>query len=322
MVEIDLVRIPLPGLGISSVNLYLVDKRVLVDAGYYHIVSLHEIVKRLRELGTRLEDLEAVVITHFHVDHMSLAGLLGDITDAKIYVGHRDLELVRRGADRFVSRVLDIYREFGVPEEEVSNMFSSHPVTRLAKIYTEDLARRDMTPVREGDRVSGVLEVLETPGHTPGSISLRIPDTDIVFTGDALLPTITPHVIYHEYSEDPLGEHLRSLERLALSGLRTAYPGHGEVVGDLVARSREIIGFHEKRLGEIIEVLRTSDSTLYDVAKRIRWRVRYSSWDEFPYHERFFAVGEALAHLIHLSRRGLVDYYEKNNTRYWYLVGR
>ncbi|MGC9148631.1 MAG: MBL fold metallo-hydrolase [Sulfolobales archaeon] len=315
---------PLPGLALKEVNLYLINERLLIDAGQYSIQTLHVILKTLRESSIDLKSIEAIIITHFHADHLSLAPVLKEIIrEATIYIGYRDWELVKKNAENFVKDILDLFIRNGVPETEIRSIIEQHPVMRLAEVYKRDIADLDMKPLREGDRVFAgetELRVIECPGHTPGSICLYNDLERIIFVGDVVLQDITPSVIYHNLSQDPLNEHINSLKKIIDLRPREAYPGHRELIRDPANRASEIIDFHMKRLEEIISYLKEKDHSTYELAKRIKWRVKYSEWDMFPPVERFFALGETLAHLMYLYRRRRVDLYEKDNKIIWYLI--
>jgi glyoxylase-like metal-dependent hydrolase (beta-lactamase superfamily II) len=320
MVKIDLVKIPLPGLGIDKVNLYVVENKYLIDAGFYNIISFHELIRKLRSINIRLCDIEAVLITHFHVDHLSLAPVLKDFCEPDFYIGDIELKLLRDGADLFVKNILEEFIRQGVPETEIKRIVDSHPVMRLAEIYKRDIKEISFKNVSDGDEIDNFIEVVSTPGHTPGSVSYKI--EDFIFSGDSVLPTITPSVIYNRYSENPLKDHLNTLRKIISINPKAIYPGHGDVINDPVSRAEELIEFHKNRLEEILTFLNKNDYSLYEITKLIKWRVRYNIWEEFPYPERFFALGEALAHLIYLRSEGLVDYYEKNGMIYWYSKAR
>jgi len=209
-----------------------------------------------------------------------------------------------------------------VPQDEIKSVLDQHPIFRLAEVYRRDILDLEIKPLRENDRlVTGdtKLVIIECPGHTPGSICLYDGARRIMFVGDVVLQEITPSIILHKLSQDPLDEHFKSLEKIASMNPRIIYPGHREVINDPIARVNELIEFHKRRLDEIISYLKEKDHSAYELAKRIRWRVKYSGWDMFPPVEKFFAIGETLAHLTYLLRRGFVDFYEKDNRIYWYI---
>jgi len=86
-----------------------------------------------------------------------------------------------------------------------------------------------------------------------------------------------------------------------------AWPGHRDEVRDVARRAAEIEAHHEERLRQVLAIISASPATLYDVARRLRWRTRAAAWADMSPYERYFAVGEALAHLMRLVRVGLAE---------------
>lgn len=150
------------------------------------------------ESGTILDYLEdnklhcrAVLLTHAHFDHVGAANALLEATGAQLYMCEKELELVKGGASG----------RFTVPED--------------VKYY------------RDGDTVEvGSLrfEVMETPGHTPGGVTLRCGEA--LFTGDTLFRGSCGRT---DFAGGDMRQELRSLKRIAeLPGDYEVYPGHAE----------------------------------------------------------------------------------------------
>lgn len=66
---------------------------------------------------------------------------------------------------------------------------------------------------------------------------------------------------------------------------------------------------HESRLKEVMDILKSAGKpkNAYEVASKMNWRISCKSWDEFPRQQRWFATGEAAAHMIHLQEEGLLS---------------
>ena len=151
------------------------------------------------ESGTILDYLEdnklhcrAVLLTHAHFDHVGAANALLEATGAQLYMCEKELELVKGGASG----------RFTVPED--------------VKYY------------RDGDtvEVGGLrFEVMETPGHTPGGVTLRCGEA--LFTGDTLFRGSCGRT---DFAGGDMRQELRSLKRIAeLPGDYEVYPGHAEI---------------------------------------------------------------------------------------------
>jgi glyoxylase-like metal-dependent hydrolase (beta-lactamase superfamily II) len=316
--------LPIPSL--RAVNVYahpagggLVD---LVDAGMYSARSIHDVVRGLRRLGASPCSVGRIVATHFHVDHLTAAAVIAEASGAEVYLGRRDLEVALRGGDLegFIRSAIQLYVEHGMPPGEAGEIARSHPAMRAVEAYRA-LSSLDPKPLGEGDTIrlgESEYRVLEVPGHTPGHIILYNEGEGYILSGDLVLEGITPHVTLHDMETDPLGDYLASLRRVIELNPPLALPGHRRPLRSPARRAAEILEHHEQRLAEVLRILESEGPTdAYHVARRIRWRVRYSSWEEYPLPERFFAMGEALAHLRHLQVRGQAETVERGGRILW-----
>ena len=149
-------------------------------------------------------------------------------------------------------------------------------------------------------------QVILTPGHTPGNTMLWEAFEGIMFTGDNILFDITPNITFWDDMPDALGSYLDSLERSMTYPVRYAFPGHRKT-GDYHERIKTLITHHEFRIAEALKVVREypgKDASW--IAGQMRWRIRASTWEDFPIVQKRFAVGEAIAHLDYLGRRGKI----------------
>ena len=129
---------------------------------------------------------------------------------------------------------------------------------------------------------------------------------DVLFTGDHLLARITPNVGQQsiEDGSQPLADFLASVRLVAALGARRALPAHGPEFDDVAGRAAQIEGHHERRLTDVAALVAERPGISgYDVARRLRWA---KPWDAFTPPMRRSAVGEALAHLVHLRGAGLI----------------
>src|SRR5260370_19397901 len=167
------------------------------------------------------------------------------------------------------------------------------------------------------------LRVIHTRGHSPGHICLYLEDSGQMFTGDHVLPKITPNVGLYAFDDqdaNPLADYLESLARVAKVGAREALPAHEFRFTDVGARIAAIEAHHEERLGEVTAILADGAAdgssaphgvaagsggrfvTLWEVASRMRWNVPWAGMHPML---RRLAAGEAAAHLRLLESRGI-----------------
>lgn len=307
------VRLPLRELG--YVNSYVIGDPgsrgyVIVDPGMYWAEGLESLARGLSRLGLRLCDAEGVVATHFHVDHVTAAVLIASVCSTDVYMGDRELAYVRKGFESYFNGVLELYGSYGVPKELLDSIRSVHLVPKFAKVYDElaDLA----LPLHEGAAKLGdvSLRVVETPGHTPGHITALLDDGSAI-VGDLVLKEITPSIILDSRSpgRNPLGEYLGSLAKLKELGPRLLRPGHGDCIEDPRVKIDELVRHHKERLEEVLNIVMSSADPpdLVSVASRVRWRTSASSWSDMKPYDKYFALGETLAHLRALELEGLVE---------------
>lgn len=97
------------------------------------------------------------------------------------------------------------------------------------------------------------------------------------------------------------------------------YPAHRAETGDLRQRTAELKAHHARRLEDTLRTVEKAPGlTAYQIAGRMRWSIRCRNWADFPLAQKFFAVGEALAHLDHLEAQGRVFRQEIHGKRVYF----
>ena len=164
-----------------------------------------------------------------------------------------------------------------------------------------------------------MLRCVLTPGHTPGHLCLYDPARRRLFCGDHVLFHITPNICRWQGVEDSLGDYLSSLDRTAALDTAELYPAHRAETGDLRQRTAELKAHHARRLEDTLRTVEKAPGlTAYQIAGRMRWSIRCRNWADFPLAQKFFAVGEALAHLDHLEAQGRVFRQEIHGKRVYF----
>lgn len=148
--------------GSAASNIYLVtgDRPILIDTGMPR--TERAVLRYLESIRMAPSSLAAIVLTHHDIDHIGSAAALHDATSAPIWAPHGDLpyirgELRRHGLKRYLPTLL-------------------RPFVGALRSFEVD------RELREGDRLPGGFTVIETPGHTPGHISLYRPG--LLIAGD------------------------------------------------------------------------------------------------------------------------------------------
>jgi len=166
------------------------------------------------------------------------------------------------------------------------------------------LAGGEKIPVADG-----VLEVLWTPGHTPGHVCLYDRQRRVLFSGDQILELISPNIGWHP-GRDPLHEFLTSLEELEKLDIELILPSHGMPFSGHREWISKTMDHHRDRCNRILALLNGSPKTAATIVDGL--------WDRTltPFHYRF-AVFEVLAHLEYLERQEKVIRHRPDNVTLW-----
>ncbi|MDQ8701281.1 MBL fold metallo-hydrolase [Streptomyces sp. LHD-70] len=321
------IKVPIPDnpLGHTLVHLLDTDRGpVLVDTGWDDPDSWDALAAGLVACGTAVEDLHGVLVTHHHPDHHGLSGRVREVSGAWIAMHAADAHVVRRTRAQEPARWLDYLAgklaAAGAPDEHLAPLRAARSSGRLRTLpgLNAALPDREIVPGELLDLAGRRLRAIWTPGHTPGHVCLHLdeehptgqPGRGRLFSGDHLLPGITPHIGLYEDPDDagatvidPLGDYLDSLERIGRLGVAEVLPAHQYAFTDSRARVEELLGHHEARLRDLRELL-SAPLTPWQIAERMEWN---RPWAQIPHGSRNIAVSEAEAHLRRLVKLGLAE---------------
>ena len=193
----------------------------------------------------------------------------------------------------------------GFPEEGLKEIVTTNPARRYMpeKIFHAQYIS-DGTEIEVG---STKFVCIQTNGHTPGHFSLYLPKEEIMFLGDHILYDITPNITAWMGVEDSLGDYLKNLEKMKQYPMKMALPGHRGASKDVLERIEEIKVHHEIRLDSTIRIVGEHPGYHADqIAAELKWSMRGKSWNEFPMEQKWFAVGETIAHLDYLRHENVL----------------
>lgn len=306
---IHLLPVPLPFESTPWVNCYALetpDGVVLIDCGCDWEPGRETLEKGLATVGLADPPITTLIVSHLHPDHVGMAGRMMAAHGCRFVMHRRADRRVDRYNDRegFVRRNLTLARRHGVPESEAERLAGS-PVRPP---YMPPIPRPDVV-VDDGDRIplggDRYLEVLHTPGHEPSHICLRDSRTGVVFSGDHVLPRISPVIMFDEEYPDVLGDYLGSLRRLLDERIGVTYPAHGGLIDRGSARVEQLLLHHSRRLADMREHVKASSLTAWDLVGSI-FRPNLE-----PDHQRL-ALLETIAHLEHLRLSDALDTEERD----------
>jgi glyoxylase-like metal-dependent hydrolase (beta-lactamase superfamily II) len=315
------LKLPFPDNQPESVNAYLVhgdNDWLLVDTGWNTPESFDALERQFKEIGVGFEDITQIVVTHFHPDHYGLAGRLKELSKAKLALHQIEEKFI---ASRYLNMnsLLEQVAQWlllnGVPEKESPFLQkASLQVRKFVSPALPDIALAGGEKITCG---SFCFEVIWTPGHSPGHISLYEPEKKLFFSGDHILPTITSNISLHPQSaENPLRDYLDSLKALESLDVDLILPSHEHVFTGLQQRIEEIVQHHEDRKMAIMEIIKEEAKSAYAIAVKIPWIVNgvAAPLHKLAYFDKRLAVLETLAHLEFLRVEGKVERTLRNGT--------
>jgi len=328
------VRIQLPIMlpGLGHVNCYVLeDERgvALIDPGLPSPDQFARLEAGLASIGVPVSRVHTVVVTHSHPDHFGGAGRLRIMNDARV-IAHRSFRTIFDPSDVDTLELLDakapiidmdgfdpvnfskyLLGEGDIPElpgritpwggeltfptpVEIQAMRAWDDLTKLGFVSPQPTMRLDDAQVVTLGRREWV--AVHTPGHTGDHLCLWEPNDGILFSGDHVLPTITPHISGLTKSQDSLADYLEALDKVAaLPGVRHVLPAHGLEFTDLATRTEAIKRHHVERLDLLAEIAAKIGPA--DVVEYSHHLFQVRSWGSM-------AESETYAHLEHLRLLG------------------
>lgn len=155
--------------------------------------------------------------------------------------------------------------------------------------------------------VTRTLTAIPTPGHTRGHMVFLDGEAGLMFTGDHVLPHITPSIGFElRPSQLPLGEFLDSLRLLSRYPDARLLPAHGPVADSVHGRVAELIGHHDGRLREAWHAVSGGATTAYEAANVLTWTRRHRAYADLDMFNQMLAVLETTAHLDLLAHQGFL----------------
>lgn len=308
--EITVIKVPAPK-EVGKVNCILLnsEKPVLIDPGPDTEEAFEAVLEGLEKNNVGLEDVEKVLVTHPHSDHFGNARRIKEAADIDICM-HKDaaeiVENFREYKNRQIKFFSSYFPRMGIEDAEIEKALDRGLPNTYDTNMDVDVLLEDGDTINLG---STDLECVEVQGHARGSMCFKLAENEIVFTGDFILPDITPNpmlMLPEEGSQPPssLDLYLSSLKSFNAGRLK-GYGGHEGLISDVPSRIEEIINHHMERKEKMFAELET-DMTAFELMNKF--------FGQLPEDQYYLGMAEVIAHLRLLENEEKVEREEKDGT--------
>lgn len=303
------IPVPIPDNPLRYVSSYAFASAgglVLLDTGWNADTSWDTLVAGLESIGASPVDVRGALVSHMHFDHSGLAGRLRAASGAWVAMHPADRELLAnrrlRNPAAAVEREAAYLRELGAGAGEAAEAVG--PAEAFAEFTEIAVPDRELNDGDLADVPGWRLRAVHTPGHTPGHLCFVDEETRRFFSGDHVLPRITPNISLLPTGGHPLASYLTSLAKVRDLDVDEIFPAHEWRFRGLAERADGIAAHHERRLAELLAAVADHpDATPWILAGKLTWS---RSWDQYSGRMRITAVTETAAHVVELLDRGLI----------------
>jgi glyoxylase-like metal-dependent hydrolase (beta-lactamase superfamily II) len=309
------LAVPTPFL-VGRVNCYLIEDEplTLIDTGPNSGKSLDELTQALERLGHSIDQLERIVLTHQHMDHLGLLEILSRRSGAEVAAFHllapylENFSASMSADDEFAMAIM---LRHGVPQD-LATVLGSVGASYRAFGSSGQVTR----PLRDGDELDFAhrrLRVLHRPGHSPSDTVFLDQERRLLIGGDHLIShissnplvsrpleasTASPRSLAADDRPPALLTYLDSMRATRELPVDVVLPGHGEPVHDHVALIDERFRMHDRRAAKILSLLEAKPLSAYELAAQM--------WGNIAVTQAFLTISEVLGHIDLLIRDGRV----------------
>lgn len=321
------IRTEIPGLfvlplptpfPIGRVNAYLAqgEALTLIDTGVNSPQSYDALRAGLAALGATPADLDRIIVTHHHTDHIGLVDRLAEESGAAVWCHSRCVPYVERPAEtrhRLQVWSRDVWREGGAPQAllDLTQQLFDWFATLSNGPFPVSRAVEDGETI---DLLGQTWVVYHTPGHAGDLVCFFEPERRVLLASDHVLRDVSSNPLIEppepgQKRPRRLVEYMAQLQRVADLAPRIAYTGHGEPVTDVPGLVARRLAFHRERAACVLALLKDGPCSLYELTEKM-----------FPHiagPEKFLALSEVLGHLDWLEQEGQIDRMTEGGLTRW-----
>jgi glyoxylase-like metal-dependent hydrolase (beta-lactamase superfamily II) len=303
---IHTLRIPTP-FAVGRVNCYLIEDEplTLVDSGPNSGKALDELESQLSTLGRSIEEIELIVITHQHIDHLGLVDIIARRSGAEVAAIDILVPFVENfgeDAERDDQFAAELMLRHGIPEDVTTVL---QAVSRGFRGWG---GKAHVTrPLHDGERLElrdRSLEVMLRPGHSPSDTIFWDAERRVLIAADHLIKHISSNPLISRPLDGSAGRpqalvsYIDSLRKTRELPAEIVLPGHGEPITDHVALIDERLAMHEQRAEKLLALIAEQPRTGYELAQAL--------WGNVAVTQAFLTLSEVIGHVDLLINAGQV----------------
>jgi len=303
---IHCLRIPTP-FAVGRVNCYLLEDRplTLIDTGPNSGKALDELQGQLGQRGHSIDDIELVIVTHQHIDHLGLVEIVVEHSGAEVAaLGLAAERLANFGedAEREDEFAVDLMLRNGIPSEVA---FALQSVSRSFRGWG---SRAEVTrPLADGEEIAfgdRTLQALHRPGHSPSDTVFWDAERRILIAADHLIAHISSNPLIARPLDgstertQALVTYIESMRKTRELPAEIVLSGHGEPIVDHVALIDDRLAKHQRRKEKIHGLIAEQPRTGYELAQAI--------WGNVAVTQAFLTLSEVIGHADLLVNEGRV----------------
>jgi glyoxylase-like metal-dependent hydrolase (beta-lactamase superfamily II) len=302
---------------LKSINLYILEDKgtlSLIDTGFNNDKCLNYLLNALYMNEFSLQDLDQIIVTHNHEDHVGLVDRIVSSHNIPVYAPEKSINRLKRDREFFEMRIeffRSLYKEMGCGDQGAQQI---EKLKAALQNHEEKKVQSDISPIKEGSFLS--LEPIKTPGHSPDHMVFYNRNNKWLFGGDLLIKHISSNALVEPNREGnrilTLLEHEGSLKKCLELDLEVVYPGHGDVINN----PKELI---TKRLASI---KRKADKILLKIEEGLETgsQLALAMYGD-KYESQFSLVmSEIIGHLDYLEAHENVRKEQQNGIWHYYSI--
>jgi glyoxylase-like metal-dependent hydrolase (beta-lactamase superfamily II) len=303
---IHCLRIPTP-FAVGRVNCYLLEDEplTLIDTGPNSGKALDELQSQLAQRGHSIDDVELVIVTHQHIDHLGLVEIVVEHSGAEVAaldLAAERLANFREDADREDEFAVELMLRNGIPSEVA---FALQSVSRSFRGWG---SRAEVTrPLADGEEIgfaNRTLQTLHRPGHSPSDTVFWDAERRILIAADHLIAHISSNPLISRPLDGSSGRtqalvtYIESMRKTRELPAEIVLSGHGEPIVDHVALIDDRLVKHQRRKEKIHGLIAERPRSGYEIAQAI--------WGNVAVTQAFLTLSEVIGHADLLVNEGRV----------------